>query len=124
MFLDHQLLVIILHRVGFVLLCISAGVLMLLKKIFTYQDDQVFARKSMQILLIVARFGLVILVTTGMIRLTYYIPALILVKLLSVLLVIIQFFAWKISFDDINYLQKNVIRLLTILATAIIGLLI
>ncbi len=118
------LLVIIFHRIGFILISIATGVIVMLPHIFQYDEDREFAERTMKILLKVSKLGLYLLVTSGLIRLSYNIPTYITIKLFFATIIIYLYFLYSIPYDDKNYLRKNILRLLIIAITATIGYLI
>ena len=122
--LNSILLVIIIHRVGFILLIITSGVNVFLPIMFDRESDYEFAQKTYGKLLLVARLGILFLIITGPIRLSYNIPEYIIVKLILAFLVLLSFTILKVEYDDVKFKEKNIVRIVIVLITATTGLLI
>lgn len=79
------LIILIMHRVGTIVILVGVSVMPVLPIVFSKETDYAFRERAFSFLLWFARLGLTILVITGILRLTYGIPALFWLKLIFII---------------------------------------
>ena len=117
-------IVVLIHRIGVIFLAISSVVITILPNIFDQEIDYEFASNAYVGLLRFCKIGLLMLIVSGLIRLTFSIPEFIIVKLFFVLIVISLVFFKKVSYNNNNFMFYSLLRVISVIVTATVGLLI
>jgi hypothetical protein len=114
----------LIHRVGIILAVIPSMVIIILPNLFPETDDLEFARKAYLFLSKLSKFGLIILVLSGVIRLVGGFPAFLLVKLIFVAITVFLYFNRNIDYGSQEYTKEAIYRFVLLGLTAITGILI
>ncbi|MHA2092672.1 MAG: hypothetical protein ACW98K_17645 [Candidatus Kariarchaeaceae archaeon] len=120
--LAFETIITVIHRIGMILVFIPAVVIVLLPSIFPKQDDRDFATRTYQVLLNIARAGILLLIFSGMIRLQYEIPTLLPLKLIFVVISLGVFFVINTTYSQDNFLRISTLRVVSVVGTGIVGI--
>lgn len=120
--LAFETIITVIHRIGMILALIPAIVIIVLPSIFPKQDDHDFASRTYQVLLNIARGGILLLVFSGMIRLQYEIPTMLPVKLIFAGISLGVFFHINTTYSQGNFTRISALRVMSVVVTGIVGI--